>query len=170
MKIIFDGIGGQGIKLMAHLFAGMLAKLGKEVSLTYSYDTAVEGGMITAYLIFDDKEIENPVIEEADLMIKFSDKKISIPVKKVIIEKSMCGDKKTCKICNTDCMNSEQYLFKDEAKNLGNIKLANMIALGRLFKYVNIDVDEDFLKKNLPDRFLKENIEAIKFGFIHTKE
>lgn len=45
-KIILAGEAGQGIKLMAHILANILAKSGKEVALNLVYDAAVRSGNI----------------------------------------------------------------------------------------------------------------------------
>ena len=66
-KIVLAGEAGQGIKLMAHALANILAKLGKEVALNLVYDAAVRGGNIRAEIVYSDEPIEVPFFEEADI-------------------------------------------------------------------------------------------------------
>ncbi|MFQ5925317.1 MAG: 2-oxoacid:acceptor oxidoreductase family protein, partial [Dehalococcoidia bacterium] len=73
-KVIISGEGGQGVRVISHSLATLLANLGYEVSLLYDYDSAVRGAMSVAHLTFDKEPIANPVIQEADILLKLSDK------------------------------------------------------------------------------------------------
>ena len=64
-KIALDGVGGQGVRLIAGVMGALLARMGKEVTVLFDYDSSVRGSMSDAFLIFDDRPIENPVVEEA---------------------------------------------------------------------------------------------------------
>lgn len=43
----------------------------------------------------------------------------------------------------------------------------NMIALGRLLKYLGINIDDIDLESLLPHMFMKENLEAIRYGYTY---
>jgi Pyruvate/2-oxoacid:ferredoxin oxidoreductase gamma subunit len=73
-KVIVSGEGGQGVRVISHTLAILLSNLGYEVSLLYDYDSAVRGAMSVAYLVFDKMPIANPVVQEADILLKLSDK------------------------------------------------------------------------------------------------
>ena len=73
-KIALDGVGGQGVRLIAGVMGALLARMGKEVTVLFDYDSSVRGSMSDAFLIFDDEPILNPVVEEADIMLKLADK------------------------------------------------------------------------------------------------
>ena len=61
--------------------------MGKEVTVLFDYDSSVRGSMSDAFLIFDDEPIENPVVEEADIMLKLADKgHLRIHGRKVVAE------------------------------------------------------------------------------------
>ena len=67
-------MGGQGVRLIAGVMGALLARMGKEVTVLLDYDSSVRGSMSDAFLIFDDKPIANPVVEEADILLKLADK------------------------------------------------------------------------------------------------
>ena len=72
-KIIIAGVGGQGVKFISRKLASILIAKGYEVSLAFSYDAAIKGGDIFSNIIYSDAEVENPVIEKADLLISLSE-------------------------------------------------------------------------------------------------
>ena len=73
-KIMVSGEGGQGVRLIAHAMATLLANLGYQVTLLYDYDSAVRGAMSLAHVTFDKGPIDNPVIDAADILLELSDK------------------------------------------------------------------------------------------------
>jgi CO dehydrogenase nickel-insertion accessory protein CooC1 len=72
MKLIITGTGGQGVKFLAKKLSEKLIAKDFEVSLIISYDAAMEGGEIYATLTFSKDKVENPLIDEADLLIELS--------------------------------------------------------------------------------------------------
>ena len=60
--------------IIAGVMGALLARMGKEVTVLFDYDSSVRGSMSDAFLIFDDEPIANPVVEEADIMLKLADK------------------------------------------------------------------------------------------------
>ena len=81
-KVIISGEGGQGVRVIGHTLATLLVNLDYEVSLLYDYDSSVRGAMSVAYLVFDDKPIDNPMVDDADILLKLSDKADGLPPKK----------------------------------------------------------------------------------------
>lgn len=73
MKIIINGKGGHGIKFGAEVLGRIAMDKKKEVSISYSYDAAVRGQNITAFITIAESRIKNPVIEKADLRFEAED-------------------------------------------------------------------------------------------------
>jgi len=155
-KVIISGEGGQGVRVISHTLATVLANLGYEVSLLYDYDSAVRGAMSMAYLIFDKEPIANPVIGEADILLKLSDKAQGLHARKTVCETGLCSD--------------EEISFgKLGMEKFGREIFGNMIALGHLMALVGVEVSEEELAKVLPLKYKQENISAVQFGY-HLKE
>ena len=155
-KIIISGEGGQGVRIISHTLATFLANLGYEVSLLYDYDSAVRGAMSVAYLAFNEEPIANPVIQEADILLKLSDKAGGLRAEKTVCETGLCTD--------------EEIPFdKLGIEKFGREIFGNMIALGRLMALVGVEVSEQELAKVLPLKYREENISAVQFGH-HLKE
>lgn len=155
-KLIVSGEGGQGVRVISHTLATLLASLGYEVSLLYDYDSAVRGGMSVAHLIFDKQPIDNPVIEEADILLKLSDKAKGLRAEKTIGQIGLCAD--------------EEIPFTELGIEVfGKEVFGNMIALGHLMTLMGIEVSEEELAQALPLKYREENISAVLFGY-HLKE
>ena len=159
-KIALDGVGGQGVRLIAGVMGALLARMGKEVTVLFDYDSSVRGSMSDAFLIFDDQPIANPVVEEADIMLKLADKgHLRISGRKVVTDLGLGrpGD--------------EQIPFASLGSQLfGKELFGNMIALGRILRLARIDWDEPAIRESLPSRYVEENVAAIRYGYDLTDE
>ena len=159
-RIALDGVGGQGVRLIAGILGALLARMGKEVTVLFDYDSSVRGSMSDAFVIFDDKPIANPVVEEADIVLKLADKgHLRISGRMVVTDLGLgrAGD--------------EQIPFASlGSAYFGKELFGNMIALGRLLRLAEIDFDETAIRESLPRRYQDENVAAIHFGYALTHE
>lgn len=163
-KIKIIGEAGQGIKLLSHTLAQILAQLGNEVSLSVNYDASVRGGNISADLIYSDLAIQNPLIDEADILIKFTRKREWFPAKALIIDEGFCEESAVS--CSIKSSHGTLYGFEDVAVTVfGNKVFINMIALGRILRYIGVSILLLDFKGLLPQRSQQKNFEAVKYGF-----
>ncbi len=162
VKII--GEAGQGVKLLSFTLAQILTQLGNEVSLSLNYDAAVRGGTISADLIYSDRAIENPLIDEADVLIKFTRTRQFFPAKSLVIDEGFCEEGTVS--CSIKSEHGTSYGFGDVALTVFGSKIfINMIALGRILRYIGINILLLNIKELLPQRSLEKNFEAVKYGF-----
>lgn len=156
VKVIVSGEGGQGVRVISHVLATLLAHIGYQVSLLYDYDSAVRGAMSVAHLTFNKEPIANPVIDEADILLELSDKADGLHAKKTV--------------CQTGLCTGEEIPFsKLGVEKFGKEIFGNMIALGRLLALVHVEVSDKELAEVLPLKYQEENINAVHFGY-HLKE
>ena len=47
-RIALDGVGGQGVRVIAGVMGALLARMGKEVTVLFDYDSSVRGSMSDA--------------------------------------------------------------------------------------------------------------------------
>ena len=131
-KIIIAGSGGQGIMLLGKVLAVAAMREGKFVTLLPSYGAEVRGGTAHCMLVISEEEIGSPYVGKADTLIVMNQPSLErfIPrLKKrgLLIINSSLVDKGRLKK-NIACAVAGP--FTDIAINIGNIKVANMIALG----------------------------------------
>ena len=158
-RIALDGVGGQGVRVIAGVLGTLLARMGKQVTVLFDYDSSVRGSMSDAFVIFDDAPIDNPVVEEADILLRLADKgHLRISGRKVVTDLGLglAGD--------------EQIPFASlGADHFGKELFGNMIALGRLLRLAGIDHDEAAIRGSLPRRYQDENVAAIRYGYDLTE-
>jgi Pyruvate/2-oxoacid:ferredoxin oxidoreductase gamma subunit len=159
-KIALDGVGGQGVRVIASVLGALLARMGKEVTVLFDYDSSVRGSMSDAFVIFDDAPIANPVVEEADIMLKLADKgHLRIRGRKVVTDLGLGRD------------GDEQIPFATLGEqHFGKELFGNMIALGRVLRLAHVEFNEAAILESLPRRFKEENVAAIRFGYDLTDE
>ena len=166
-RIVLVGEAGQGIKLMAHALANILAKLGKEVAMNLVYDATVRGGNIRAEIVFSDEPIDVPLFEEADIGLQLS-KALdpTVHAKHVLIESSACNME--CKKCELRCPVSDRIPFEKLAvEQFNNPIFVNMIALGRLLSKIGINIENVNFAAEFPPQFFDENVKAIRYGYTY---
>lgn len=154
-RIALDGVGGQGVRVIAGVLGALLARMGKQVTVLFDYDSSVRGSMSDAFVIFDDSPVINPVVEEADIMLKLADKgHLRIHGRKVVTDLGLGrpGD--------------EQIPFASlGSEHFGRELFGNMIALGRLMRLAEIEFSEPAIRESLPRRYVDENVAAIRYGY-----
>ncbi|MBM2831312.1 MAG: korC [Dehalococcoidia bacterium] len=151
-NIIISGEGGQGVRLISHTLATLLANLGYEVSLLYDYDSAVRGAMSVAYLTFDVQPIANPVPDKADLLLRLSPKGLGFQARRTVCESGLCTEE-------------EIPFSKYGVEKFGKEIFGNMIAMGRLLRLIGIKVSRKELTRVLPLQYSEENVSAVQFGY-----
>ncbi|NLN90840.1 MAG: GNAT family N-acetyltransferase [candidate division WS1 bacterium] len=167
-RIIVVGDAGQGIRLLGHVLASILADLGKEVSLNITKPSSVRGGTIAAELCFSEAPIRSPFFVDADILVQLApgSPPHTVRAKRVIIDETIQHIELSSLIQRTRGQESEVYDFVRQAReDLGNPVFTNMIVLGNILGHMGMDVDKLNLPEEIPARFLEQNIRAIQKGF-----
>jgi len=129
-RIIISGAGGQGILLLGKILAEAAMKENKFVTWLPSYGAEVRGGSAYCMVIVSDEEIGSPYVNQADNLIAMNEgslKKFKPRLKNnglMVINTSLISRG----IANS--LKAIKYPFTEIALKLGNIRVANMVALG----------------------------------------
>jgi 2-oxoglutarate ferredoxin oxidoreductase subunit gamma len=129
-RIIIAGSGGQGVMLLGKVLAQTAMLEGKQVTWFPAYGAEVRGGTSHCMVTISDQTIGSPYITAADTLIilnRPSLEKFKTKLKAkglLILNSSLAQAKPEIKI------RVRQFPFTDIAIKLGNIKVANMVALG----------------------------------------
>jgi 2-oxoglutarate ferredoxin oxidoreductase subunit gamma len=169
-KIIIAGSGGQGIMLLGKVLAESAMKEGRFVTWLPAYGAEVRGGTAHCMVVISDEEIGSPYIDKADTLIimnKPSLARFSPRIKKggtMIVNSSLADPKE-------NNAKTKKHPFTDMAVKLGNIKVANMIALGHYLGYektVKVSSVLSVMKRMAPagrEDLIKINQDALGMGF-----
>lgn len=130
-RIIIAGAGGQGIMLLGRVLAEATMRENKHVTWLPAYGAEVRGGTAHCTVVISDTEIGSPYIVQADTLMIMNGpslEKFQQRIKKkglILINSSLVNKN----INNKDAF-ILKYPFTELALKLGNIKVANVIALG----------------------------------------
>jgi len=174
-KIVCAGFGGQGIMLMGKLLAEMGMNKGFEVSWLPSYGAEVRGGTAHSMVHITDENIASPTISKPTTCIVMNKPSLVKFMGRVtedgllIVNTSMID-----KIVERKSVRIIALPLTDLAYDLGNIKVANMIAVGafiKLKKIFSLESAKSALKKILPSKqdIISINEKALKKGYESVK-
>ena len=170
-EIVISGFGGQGVLSMGKILAYSGIMEGMEVSWFPSYGPEQRGGTANVTVILSDKPISSPIVDKYDIAVVLNQPSLDKFEEKVkpggIIIYDSYGIHTPPKRKDIDVYKINAM---DEAVNMNNDKVFNMIVLGGLLKTVPMVRPENVmegLKKSLPERYhnlLPMNKEAILRG------
>ncbi|MFA5099846.1 MAG: 2-oxoacid:acceptor oxidoreductase family protein [Candidatus Omnitrophota bacterium] len=128
-RIIVAGAGGQGIMLLGKVLAEAAMREGRQVTYLPAYGAEVRGGTANCMIVISETGIGSPLVQEADSLI-------------IMNEPSLVRFAATISGKGTIFINSSlvpetlqagqglRFPFTDIALGMGNLKVANMVALG----------------------------------------
>ncbi len=170
-EVIIAGFGGQGVMLLGQLLANAGMYEGENVSWMPSYGPEMRGGTANCHVIVSSEPVASPYIVEPDTAIVMSlpsMEKFAPQVKKggLLLINSTLIEK--------DPGRSDLDILKVPANKianeLGNTRIANMVALGAFVGRtgtVKMETIIEAMEKTLPKRhqdFIPLNTEALKRG------
>ncbi|CCY63545.1 putative 2-oxoglutarate ferredoxin oxidoreductase gamma subunit [Clostridium sp. CAG:967] len=171
-NFIIAGFGGQGVLLAGEVLANAFMIDGKNVTWYPSYGAEMRGGTVNCEIVMSEEEVSSVNKSDADFVIALNQASFDRFLSKIkkggwmIANSSLAKEIKS----RTDI----NYVFAPITKlaeNVGNIKMANILALGLLAKTSKL-VSLESLTKALdivipPHRknLLPLNIEALKIGY-----
>ncbi len=129
-KIIIAGAGGHGIMLLGKILAQGALREGREVTWLPAYGAEVRGGSAYCMVIISDRKIGSPYVEKADTLIAMNGLSLSRfkPRLKenglLLFNSSLVTGKVSAKA------RIMGLPFTGTALKLGNVKVANVVALG----------------------------------------
>lgn len=170
-EIIIAGFGGQGVLSMGKILAYSAIMQGQEVSWMPSYGPEMRGGTANVTVILSDERINSPILSEYDTAI-------------ILNQQSMDKFEHTVKPGGLLLYDPNGILHPpkrndiviatiegaQEASNLNNRKLFNMIVMGaylKLHPVVKMEFVHKGLEKSLPRRhheLIPHNEQAIQVG------
>jgi len=171
-KSFFAGFGGQGIISLGQLWVYFAMKEGKNVTFFPFYGAEKRGGIARASVIISDEEIASPLVTTPDSTLVMNTD--SLPLCEKIVKDG------GLMLINSSLVKEEPHrgglkITKIEAsgiaERIGNVRFANMVALGAMAKLTGaliLDDIEGILKKFFTadkHQFIPMNIEAIKAGY-----
>ncbi len=170
-EIIIAGFGGQGVLLAGNILAQSAMEEGLNTTWFPSYGAEMRGGTANSTVIISDDEIGSPIAFNPSGLIALN----ALSLDKFLPKMS----EKAVIIANSSIINKDDYKNKNiifipiseiADKEIGNIRAANMVAVGALVKALNVPSLENVLNA-VKTAFAKKeglselNIKAVKAGY-----
>jgi len=138
-QIICAGFGGQGVMLLGKVIASAALKENRHLTWMPSYGAAMRGGTAFCMVVIADCEIASPYVDKCDSLFVFNQPswdKFKSKVKKgglVLLNSTLIKDEKP-----SGNIEVQRIPFTKIASSLGDVRVANMVALGAYLKVKNI--------------------------------
>ena len=170
--VIIAGFGGQGVMLVGNLLAQAGMEHGLEVSFIPVYGAEMRGGTANCTVVMDEHPIGSPLVREPMSTIilnepslskfqgRLSAEGVQIVNASLVAENLLDGAKRTVYIP-----------VNDMAHELGNVKMANMVALGAWLKATGalpLKVVQDAMNRVVSAHYAKlidANARALEQGY-----
>ena len=170
--VIIAGFGGQGVMLIGNLLAQAGMEHGLEVSFIPVYGAEMRGGTANCTVVLDEHPIGSPLVREplstiilnepslAKFQTRLSANGVQIVNASLVAQNLLDASKRTVYIP-----------VNDMAHELGNVKMANMVALGAWLKATGalpLNVVQDALNRVVSAHYAKlisANAKALEQGY-----
>lgn len=135
LRVIVGGSGGQGVMLLGKVLAEAAMREGKFVTWLPSYGPEVRGGTSHCMVVISDTEIGSAFIKKADCLIIMNAPSLTRFKGRLASRGKMIINNSLVTSYRGSDSNILSAPFSDMAIKLGNIRVANMIALGSLITF-----------------------------------
>ena len=170
-EIVLAGFGGQGILFLGKMIAAAGMIEGKQVSWIPSYGPEMRGGTTNCSVVVSDRLIGMPVVPNPNVMVAMNRPSLEKFEPKIQPKGFLLINKTLIEVPHTRQDIEAVYLeITGIAANLGNPRLANIVALGGLIARVPIVTMEatvEAIKAELSGRkaaLLDLNLQALAAG------
>lgn len=171
-NFIIAGFGGQGVLLAGEVLANAFMLAGKNVTWYPSYGAEMRGGTVNCEIVMSDDEVSEVNKTDADFVVALNQASFDRFLPKIkkggwIITNSTLAEEKRPRA-------DINYVFvpiSELAQNVGNVKMANILALGLIAKtsgILELEKIEKALDTVIPPHrknLLPLNIKALKIGY-----
>jgi len=170
-EIVLAGFGGQGILFLGKMIALAGMYDGKEVSWIPSYGPEMRGGTANCSVVVSDRRIGTPVVSRPNVLVAMNRPSLEKFEPAMQADGYLLINKTLIEIPHTRTDVHPTYLeITGLAGELGNPRLANIVALGGLIGRVGIVTRQsviEALKKELSGKkaaLLDLNLQALDAG------
>lgn len=164
-KIIFGGVGGQGLVLDGYLLGNASGVLeGRNVAMVAKYGGETRGTLTKSDLVVSDEEIDYPAADSPDVLVALAQVAYDAYVDSVQQDGIVIYDSGLVKV-NENSLVQHGYPITEIALANGGKQTANLVAMGILIALTNIAKIES-VEQALKNRFGEES--AITAGNIRS--
>lgn len=161
INITIAGSGGQGVVVVGNLIARACLMEGKNVSGWVAYGAEMRGGTANATVVVSKEEIACPFVETPDLAIILNQPSLErfgssvVAGGLILLNTSMIQ-----RSLERDDVEQLHVAATELAHRLGNLKVANIVALGAFIDHTRL-VAKDSICRAIEDLFSAKNPQMV---------
>lgn len=146
--VIMAGFGGQGILMIGNVLAVGAINQGLNVTFFPSYGVEMRGGTANCTVTISRREVGSPVTSQPNAVIAMNEPSVNkfgprvVPGGFVVINSSMAPDNTFEK----EGVKIVRLPFNEISRDMGNTKLASMVALGAYSELTGVVSVENLVK------------------------
>ena len=170
--VIIAGFGGQGVMLIGNLLAQAGMEHGLEVSFIPVYGAEMRGGTANCTVVLDEHHIGSPLVREPMSTIILNEPSLTKFQPRLAANGVQIVNASLVAQNLLDTAKRTVYIpVNDMAHELGNVKMANMVALGAWLKATGalpLNVVQDALNRVVSAHYAKlisANAKALEQGY-----
>ena len=170
--VIIAGFGGQGVMLIGNLLAQAGMEHGLEVSFIPVYGAEMRGGTANCTVVLDEHPIGSPLVREPMSTIILNEPSLAKFQPRLAANGVQIVNASLVAQNLLDAAKRTVYIpVNDMAHDLGNVKMANMVALGAWLKATSalpLNVVQDALNRVVSAHYAKlisANAKALEEGY-----
>lgn len=184
-NVMIVGVGGQGSLLASKLLGVLLIGEGYDVKVSEVHGMSQRGGSVVTYVRYGDK-VYSPIVAEgeADYIISFEkieaaryanclkkDGKIIVNMQSIAPMPVIIGNAEYPDGVLEELKSKGVFVdgidAYELAKEAGNGRSTNIVLMGRMAKYLDIEYDKwiDAIKNTVKPQFVDINIKAFELGY-----
>ena len=170
--VIIAGFGGQGVMLIGNLLAQAGMEHGLEVSFIPVYGAEMRGGTANCTVVLDEHPIGSPLVREPMSTIILNEPSLTKFQSRLTADGVQIVNASLVAQNLLDTAKRTVYIpVNDMAHELGNVKMANMVALGAWLKATGalpLNVVQDALNRVVSAHYAKlisANAKALEQGY-----
>jgi len=144
-EVRISGSGGQGILLAGRILADALGHEALTVAQSQSYEPTSRGGLSRADLVASDAEVDYPLASDLDYLVILDE--IAVNASNGLLKESslLLVDSPLAESCDLNGHEARYLPISETARELGDIRSTNMVALGALNSLANFCTQENLL-------------------------
>lgn len=168
-ELRFSGAGGQGLQLGAKILAGALAREGRMIAYSQSYEPTSRGGVSRSDLVVGGNgAVDYPLVSALDYLLILD--QVAAEASDTLISSNtlVLADSQRVESPPRGEFDLRLLPFTERAIVLGSERVANMIALAALVGLSALcrrETLEQVVRADVPGKLLDLNLEAMREGF-----
>jgi len=172
-SVVISGFGGQGVILAGKILAQAGMDEGLEVTWLPSYGPEMRGGTANCTVVMSDEPVGSPIVDEPTALIALNlpslDKFEPVVAKggAIVVNESLIERK-----VGRDDVAASYVLINDIARESGNARSLNMVALGAYVKAtgaVRLEAVKEAMARSMEAsgkaKFIESNAAALEEGY-----